>query len=159
MNAFSAIAWDDICKPYFTNIPKHRHATVAKLLALVAGIISTGIGFSFITVGGTVVQIGGTFSSASMGVFVSLFLLGVFVPWVNNKGVIISSVLAASFGVWVTIGTYSIKKHLETLPTPVDSCPAFNASSTIAPGLADHELFTTPLYNASVNVIEESSLP
>ena len=45
------------------------------------------------------------------------------------KGVIIGSIISGAFGMWMSIGSFMIKKHLDVLPSNTENCVVLNTTS------------------------------
>jgi len=113
LNSGSALALEDFVKPCFPGLTDPaKQATVAKVIVLIFGCVATGLSISMVSVGGTMVQLMGTFSAGFDGVILSLFLLGLFCKFVNKKGAIAGSVVGLTLGLWISFCSYTIKKHL-----------------------------------------------
>lgn len=83
LNALAAIAFEDFCKPYFGNtLSESQIGYILRGSVLLFGAVS--VVFIYIVEHlGAVMQLTMTLSSTSGGPLFGLFVMGIFMPWVN----------------------------------------------------------------------------
>uniref|UniRef100_A0A8D8JSS7 Sodium-coupled monocarboxylate transporter 1 n=2 Tax=Culex pipiens TaxID=7175 RepID=A0A8D8JSS7_CULPI len=86
LNALAAIAFEDFCKPYFGNtLSESQIGYILRGSVLLFGAVS--VVFIYIVEHlGAVMQLTMTLSSTSGGPLFGLFVMGIFMPWVNATG-------------------------------------------------------------------------
>ncbi|PAA58440.1 hypothetical protein BOX15_Mlig031137g1 [Macrostomum lignano] len=124
LNACSAIVWKDILQPfsYFSRLSERTATIITKALVLLFGILGTGMGFIATSLGGTVLQASLSFSGATGGPSLGLFLLGALFPFVNWVGGLVGPIVGVTLSMWVSIGAYSSSKQEVEVPADTSRC-------------------------------------
>ncbi|PAA76865.1 hypothetical protein BOX15_Mlig002966g1 [Macrostomum lignano] len=124
LNACSAIVWKDILQPfsYFSRLSERTATIITKALVLLFGILGTGMGFIATSLGGTVLQASLSFSGATGGPSLGLFLLGALFPFVNWVGGLVGPIVGVTLSMWVSIGAYSSSKQEVEVPADTSKC-------------------------------------
>ncbi|ESN96363.1 hypothetical protein HELRODRAFT_189216 [Helobdella robusta] len=130
LNSCAAVTWQDLVSHFFKNKTEHRKALIIKVLVALYGLCALGIAFLAQLVGQHVLQASLSFSGATMGPSLGMFLLGGIFPFANAKGAISGCVVASIFSLWLSIGAFVTKPHMQTLPTSIDRCYEYNISTT-----------------------------
>ena len=135
LNSLTAVALEDIVKPYYKKDLSDATATkISKLLGVGFGVFSYLLTFLVQNIPGLVqawLGIFGVFGGPVLG----LFSLGMYVPWASARAAMISAVTSLVFILWVAIGGNVSRVNniyaAETLTVQTSGCPASWNSSTI----------------------------
>jgi len=134
LSALTAVTWQDCLKPLkpFKNMTDVGQTVVTKVLVVIYGGVAIMMAFISANMGGTVLQASLSFTGASGGPLLGLFILGAFFPCANKFGAIIGGIIGLVIPMWISIGAYTLNIVEDNLPTTVDQC-AINATATLAP--------------------------
>ncbi|KAL8568333.1 hypothetical protein ACOMHN_040906 [Nucella lapillus] len=131
LNALAAVSWEDFLKPVLgKRLTEPQKTTVTKLLVLSYGAAGTGMAFIASSLGGTVLQAAVSFTGASSGPILGLFLLGGLFPWANRYGAVVGGVLGLALPLWISIGAYSLPRPPYSLSFPTNGCLPLNTTTT-----------------------------
>ncbi|KAF4526294.1 hypothetical protein B566_EDAN013655 [Ephemera danica] len=83
--------------------PEARAALVTRLLSAVFGLLSFCLTFLVAQLGG-VLQIAISFNGMVIGVVLGIFMLGMWVPWSNTKGMLTGAIIALTIVLWFGFG-------------------------------------------------------
>ena len=127
-NSIAALMWEDFLKARITgwiNLPEDKEIFFIKGLAAAVGLVC--MSFAFI-VGeiGNMYEAAITLSGAAVGPIFGLFILGMFVPFVNKWGATVGLIVGQFFCFWIVIGSVSEKKPNnagDPLFVSSESCP------------------------------------
>jgi len=134
LSALSAVTWQDLLKPLkpFKNMSDVGQTVVTKVLVVIYGGVAIMMAFISANMGGTVLQASLSFTGASGGPLLGLFILGAFFPCANKFGAIIGGIIGLVIPMWISIGAYTLNIVEDNLPTTIDQC-AINMTSTSLP--------------------------
>jgi len=138
--ALAAVTWEDILKGFLDHLSDVKKLLITKVLVLVYGVVAIGMGFMAATLGGTVLQASLSFTGASGGPLLGLFLLGGFFPCANWWGAVIGGVIGLAFPLWISTGAYSIDIYDPYLPTNTSMCNVTMPAPTNITGLPPDEI-------------------
>jgi len=122
LNSAAAVTWQDILRYAFVGLSESRKTLATKLLVVFYGTLSLGVAFGTRMIGGHVLQASLSFTGATMGPTLGMFLLGALFPFANAKGAVVGCLISALFSLWLAIGTFIVRPHSATLPTSVSNC-------------------------------------
>ncbi|ESN96361.1 hypothetical protein HELRODRAFT_68342 [Helobdella robusta] len=129
LNSCAAVTWQDLVSYFFKNKTEHTKAFIIKVLVVLFGLLALGVAFLARLVGQHVLQASLSFSGATMGPSLGMFLLGGIFPFANARGAVSGCVVASIISLWLSIGAFVTKPHMQTLPTSIDRCLEYNISS------------------------------
>ncbi|XP_076438815.1 sodium-coupled monocarboxylate transporter 1-like [Babylonia areolata] len=145
LNALAAVTWQDFLQPVLGHRMTESGKTwVTRLLVLVYGGAGIGMAFMASGLGGHVLQASLSFTGSATGPVLGLFLLGALFPWANHYGAVVGGVLGLALPLWISIGSYSLNRHVDLLDFPNDSCvsPETTTITSMYPG----NFSTTSMY-------------
>lgn len=86
LNSLSAVFLEDYIKPYRkTPLTESQTAIIMRLIVVFVGILSVALVFVVEYLGHAVLQLSATLSSATGGPLLSLFIMGLLMPWINTR--------------------------------------------------------------------------
>ncbi|XP_076063706.1 sodium-coupled monocarboxylate transporter 1-like [Oratosquilla oratoria] len=123
VNSMTALIWEDFLKgkKCFEGWSPVKIGHLQKCIVAVSGVVGILMGFlaeSFSTLMEAVLSILGVFA----GPMVGLFLVAVFLPWVNIKGASFGFVSASIFSMWIGV-SIMMGTPPKFLPLSVEGCP------------------------------------
>lgn len=132
LNSCAAVTWQDLISQFFKEKSEQTKAIIIKVLVLIYGLLALGMAFLAKLVGGHVLQASLSFSGATMGPSLGMYLLGGLFPFANAKGAISGCVISSIFSLWLAIGTFVQKPHVNNLPISVANCSDYSTLTTAA---------------------------
>lgn len=130
LNSAAAVTWQDIVRYFCINKSELRQAQITKLLVLIYGALAISMAFLARTLGGHVLQASLSFTGATMGPSLGMFLLGALFPFANAKGAAGGCILATAFCLWLSIGAFIVRPHPYKLTTSIEGCNSSSSSSS-----------------------------
>lgn len=116
LNTASAMIWKDMVKPVLPfEVTEARATFISKLIVVAFGVLGMLWCYILNSFGGLIIQVSSSTSASMFGSYFSLFVVGIFVPFVNYKGAIAG--LVTSFGVtlWLGIGSLMYGKPVSVM--------------------------------------------
>ena len=122
LNAMAALIWDDFLKARLPkNLPESKAVLITKLLALGIGILC--IIFAFLSSRiGTIFEASYVLAGASVGPIFGLFVMGMFIPFVNGVGGLTGLLFGAVTCTLITVGGITNPRPNLILPTSIEGC-------------------------------------
>ncbi|KAK2167768.1 hypothetical protein LSH36_24g06030 [Paralvinella palmiformis] len=146
LNAAAAVTWEDLLKCYWTSLKENQKAIILKMLVCCYGALAMSISFLADGLGDNVLWASISFTGATSGPSLGMFLLGAFFPRANAKGAVVGFVVATAFNMWVAVGAYIYKPYPSSLPTSTACCNATYteclALSSPTNGIYDYNMTT-----------------
>ncbi|KAF6203176.1 hypothetical protein GE061_003593 [Apolygus lucorum] len=103
-NSLAGIIYRDFVSSHFQVAPSERNATlIMKGIVCVIGFICVLLAIFINKLGDNLVEIAVTFGGLTVGPIIGIFLLGLLVPWVTNKGVMCGSLVGIFVTAWFTV--------------------------------------------------------
>ncbi|XP_041466145.1 sodium-coupled monocarboxylate transporter 1-like [Lytechinus variegatus] len=130
VNALAAITAEDGVKAIWPNISEGNYARVAKILALVYGILAIGSSFCISFMQSGILQVCRHIVGVISGGFLGIFILAVFVHRCNSKGAVAGFVASFIVMVWIKVGSIIYPSSRGQLPLSVEGCPVPNGTYT-----------------------------
>ena len=124
-NGVAALLWEDFLKHRMKSIiPENRSLIFLKGLAVLLGILTIGMAFIVKEVG-DIYQAAIMMSGAAVGPLFAVFIMGMFMPFMNKWGALAGLISGQAMCFWIVIGAMSIKKDHKLLALPLSSefCP------------------------------------
>lgn len=86
LNSLSAVFLEDYIKPYRkTALSERQTAIIMRLIVVIVGVLSVILVFVVEFLGHAVLQLSSTLSATTGGPLLSLFLMGLLMPWINSR--------------------------------------------------------------------------
>jgi sodium-coupled monocarboxylate transporter 8/12 len=129
LNSAATVTWQDILNRFGRKFSEAKKTLVTKALVVVYGILAVAVAYVTSFIGGNVLQASLSFSGATIGPSLGMFLLGALFPFANVWGALVGCILSSVFSLWLAIGTFIMNPHEATLRTSIDGCNRTNYSS------------------------------
>ncbi|XP_041364434.1 sodium-coupled monocarboxylate transporter 1-like [Gigantopelta aegis] len=145
LNSLAAVFLEDVIKAYYgKEISQARATNIAKILALIYGLICLGLTY-VASLLGNVLQAALSLFGMIAGPLLGLFSLGMFFPWANKWGAYSGLLSGLGFLFWIGIGAQISKPPVypPKAPLSVTGCN-WNVTTTMA---------TTASLNSTVNAM------
>ncbi|XP_075145578.1 kin of rumpel isoform X1 [Haematobia irritans] len=104
LNSLAAVFLEDYIKPFRKNALSERQtAWIMRSTVVFIGIISVALVFVIQYLGHAVIQLSTTLSSVTGGPLLSLFLMGLLMPWINSKSAVSGCIVAFATMTWICV--------------------------------------------------------
>ncbi|KAL7057995.1 hypothetical protein AAHC03_016986 [Spirometra sp. Aus1] len=151
LNSLAAVGMQDVFLPIYRNklseaeIGAKRLAFISRLLAIVLGIVTTGIAVILIYASPNIIRIILSVFGATGGPIFLLHTMGIFFPFINNWGACAGFVVSVVGTMWVSIGGIfrNTIADIPGRPLSTDACPTPNIT-TLVPNLTTHAPASQP---------------
>ncbi|XP_025108525.1 sodium/iodide cotransporter-like [Pomacea canaliculata] len=129
LNSLAANTTEDLLRRPLSKLSPAYVTKVTKIIALLFGFVVTGVAYTFRSLEGPVTQLTTTALGASSGPVTGLFIMGFVFPQANKFGAITGSVVALTFNMWMSIGSFMYGTCKPKKPAgPLYGCPEYNNS-------------------------------
>ncbi|XP_041975072.1 sodium-coupled monocarboxylate transporter 1-like isoform X2 [Aricia agestis] len=108
LNSMAAVVLEDFWKPFFKSLSHKQTQILVRAVVVILGCICVGLVF-VVEMLGSVLQLAMSLSSASMGPLAGVFLMGLFLPFIDSLffAVPIPIVLLMAYSVWVLVNHHN----------------------------------------------------
>ncbi|ODM98275.1 Sodium-coupled monocarboxylate transporter 1 [Orchesella cincta] len=133
LNSLSAVTWEDflVRTKYFRAMTPKAQTNVSRLIGAIFGVICMGLAFCAQNLGAIY---SATFAviGATSGALYGVFLMGLFIPFVNAIGAIVGMLSGLIVMMVISIVAFIFKKTGKaSLPMSTEGCSALNATSLL----------------------------
>ncbi|XP_045104478.1 sodium-coupled monocarboxylate transporter 1-like isoform X1 [Portunus trituberculatus] len=106
-NAIACLMWEDLLQPlpFFAKMSDTASTAICKLLSAVAGLSGIFLGMLAGKLG-NVFHVTSSVSGSILGPMQGIFITGIYVPWVNSKGMLVGFLTAFCYNVTIVIGKF-----------------------------------------------------
>ncbi|KAL7643247.1 UNVERIFIED_CONTAM: hypothetical protein RMT77_006538 [Armadillidium vulgare] len=138
INACTALIWKDVCLNF-----KHFQTASSSYATLVNKIISMVVGSAFTAAAiitsnaGSLIEIAITVTATLSGPIYGVYLIGLFLPRCNIKGVWTGFLLFSVMMIWIVLGGLFYKEPPKMLPFSTEECDHSNFTSLNSSKLQD----------------------
>ncbi|XP_042863379.1 sodium-coupled monocarboxylate transporter 1-like [Penaeus japonicus] len=125
VNSQAAVTWEDMFsrRPGCAKLSKTAQAWITKCFALGYGVLATALAFLGDHLGG-ILQGTIAITSAVSGPILAVFIMGLFLPFVNSKGANAALIIGSLVSLVFSLGPIALDMNPDLLPTSTDLCPA-----------------------------------
>ncbi|RVE54442.1 hypothetical protein evm_000927 [Chilo suppressalis] len=95
LNSMAAVVLEDFWKPFFRKLTHKQTQILMRAVVVILGVICVALVF-VVEMLGSVLQLTMSLSSASMGPLAGVFLMGIFLPFINSQNALIGGILGLS---------------------------------------------------------------
>ncbi|KAK7862023.1 hypothetical protein R5R35_002161 [Gryllus longicercus] len=160
MNSMAAVVLEDFYKTFFAKKPLTDRQTnvLMKTVVVVTGVVCVSLVFVVEKLG-SILQLSMSLGAMTNGPALGIFTMGLFLPWVNNKGMLAGSCAGLLVMGWIVLGAQAAiatgDMAFPTKPFSVQGCTysfaahAVNATLAPAHAYADASSDVFPLYRVS----------
>ncbi|XP_039249058.2 sodium-coupled monocarboxylate transporter 2-like isoform X1 [Styela clava] len=143
VNSLSALALEDFVIPCFPAMSTTRKMIFSKVLAVVFGGVIMGIAYTVSLLSSNIIQI--NMITGAVGTpILSVFTMGMFMPWINSWGALSGMISGIVCGSWVALASINQATYpatTESLPVSTSNCTLtnflHNASTTSFTGVSE----------------------
>ncbi|CAG2060037.1 unnamed protein product [Timema podura] len=126
LNSMAGVVLEDFCKPHRKKpLTERQMNIIMKTVVVVAGLMCISLVFVVEKLG-TVLQMMSSLGGIANGPLIGVFTAGLFLPWVNSKGVFIGGLSGLGFVAWLSLGAQaaiaSNRLTFPTKPVSVEGC-------------------------------------
>lgn len=150
INSMTVIIVEDFMQLIWKFRSEYKKLIAIKLISLGFGffIFFTSIAISFVE--GTLIQITFTVLSALGSFLLSIFILGIFVPWANTIGTLCGSAVGFVITLWLSLGSLLHISEGHELEISTEYCNVTDVTnSTASTTLYNVDIFTTSVKSQS----------
>nr|CAD7415142.1 unnamed protein product [Timema poppensis] len=146
LNSTAGVILEDFCKPHRKEpLTERQMNIIMKTVVVVAGLMCIALVFVVEKLG-TVLQMMSSLAGIANGPLIGVFTAGLFLPWVNSKGVFIGGLSGLGFVAWLSLGAQaaiaSKRLTFPTKPVSVEGCTySFVSQNSTTTVPVDTEVF------------------
>ncbi|CAL4148168.1 unnamed protein product, partial [Meganyctiphanes norvegica] len=124
VNCQAAVTWEDVFLPYprFNKLSNEAQTRCTKAIALFYGGLSVGLSYLAGQLGG-VLQAAITVNSAVSSPSLAVFVMAMFMPFTNSKGVATGLIAGVASILGISFGSKTLQLKPETLSLSTELCP------------------------------------
>lgn len=128
LNSMSACIWRDYLMRIkkFKDYNDQKSSRTTKIIALICGLICTGMGFLISTLGSNLIQISGTINGSLQAPIIGIFFLSCLFPFNNIYGLFSGAISGFTIGCWLSLGSFVTKPSYPKLPVSTLSCSSMD---------------------------------
>ncbi|XP_039247974.2 sodium-coupled monocarboxylate transporter 2-like isoform X1 [Styela clava] len=142
VNSLSALALEDFVIPCFPAMSTTRKMVFSKVMTVIFGGVVMGIAYSVSLLSSNIIQIN-MITGAVAAPILSVFTMGMFMPWINSWGALSGMISGIVCGSWVALASI----NQATYPATTESLPVSTNNCTV----------TSSLHNVTTTLSTESS--
>ncbi|XP_028155857.1 sodium-coupled monocarboxylate transporter 1-like isoform X1 [Ostrinia furnacalis] len=100
LNSMAAVVLEDFWKPFFKKLTHKQTQVMIRAVVVILGAVCVGLVFVVEKLG-SVLQLTMSLSSASMGPLTGVFLMGIFLPFVDSTSALVGGILGLTSSWWL----------------------------------------------------------
>ncbi|XP_065218773.1 sodium-coupled monocarboxylate transporter 1-like [Planococcus citri] len=105
LNSMAGVAYEDIIKPFYKKeLSEAAVSNIMKAIVVLLGTICVILVF-MIEKMGTLFEVGISLAGITSGATLGMFTLGMFLPWVNEKGALCGGICSLFIMAWITVSS------------------------------------------------------
>ncbi|CAK1544560.1 unnamed protein product [Leptosia nina] len=110
LNSMAAVVLEDFWKPFSKELTRRQTQFIVQSVVIVFGCICVGLVF-VVEMLGPVLQLTISLSAASMGPLAGIFLMGLFLPFVDGTSALIGGIMGLFSGGWIAAQSQMAQAH------------------------------------------------
>ncbi|XP_073819704.1 sodium-coupled monocarboxylate transporter 1-like [Musca autumnalis] len=104
LNSLAAVCLEDYIKPFVkTTLSERQTAWIMRSTVVIIGLLSVALVLLIEVMGQAVLQLNTTLTSVTGGPLLSLFLMGLLMPWINSKSAISGCIVSFVVMTWICV--------------------------------------------------------
>ncbi|XP_065361339.1 sodium-coupled monocarboxylate transporter 1 isoform X2 [Calliphora vicina] len=104
LNSLAAVFLEDYIKPYRkAALSESQTAFIMRLIVVLVGVLSVALVFVVEYLGHAVLQLSATLSAVTGGPLLSLFSMGLLMPWINSRSAITGCLISFAVMTWICV--------------------------------------------------------
>ncbi|KAJ8735411.1 hypothetical protein PYW07_007031 [Mythimna separata] len=100
LNSMAAVVLEDFWKPFFKELTHRQTQIMMRSVVVILGVICVGLVY-VVEMLGSVLQLTMSLSSASMGPLAGVFLMGIFLPFIDSTSALSGGIIGLSSAWWI----------------------------------------------------------
>ncbi|PZC85702.1 hypothetical protein B5X24_HaOG215972 [Helicoverpa armigera] len=100
LNSMAAVVLEDFWKPFFKELTHRQTQILVRSVVVILGVICVGLVF-VVEMLGSVLQLTMSLSSASMGPLAGVFLMGMFLPFIDSTSALSGGIIGLTSAWWI----------------------------------------------------------
>nr|XP_039247974.1 sodium-coupled monocarboxylate transporter 2-like [Styela clava] len=155
VNSLSALALEDFVIPCFPAMSTTRKMVFSKVMTVIFGGVVMGIAYSVSLLSSNIIQIN-MITGAVAAPILSVFTMGMFMPWINSWGALSGMISGIVCGSWVALAAINQATYpatTESLPLSTNNCTVtnflHNATTTLSTELSEDTTALEPMSTIS----------
>ena len=151
LNSMAACVWEDFLINKLGHIRESNITVIMKMIVVAFGVTCLGMAFLAKTVGGTMMQLAGSFVGVALGPMIGMFLLGAAFTFTEVWGTVIGGIAGLVVPLWMFFGYTMLAFHNPGIPGRTDMChlPVNKSVSNSSLYLILEEATTRTILNSS----------
>ncbi|XP_075970300.1 sodium-coupled monocarboxylate transporter 1-like [Anticarsia gemmatalis] len=102
LNSMAAVVLEDFWKPFFKELSHRQTQILIRAVVVILGVICVGLVY-VVEMLGSVLQLTMSLSSASMGPLAGVFLMGMFLPFIDSTSALSGGVVGLTSAWWIAL--------------------------------------------------------
>ncbi|XP_068231607.1 sodium-coupled monocarboxylate transporter 1-like [Palaemon carinicauda] len=125
LNSMTALLWEDFLKEIrkLANYSEVKKGALQKVIVFLSGILGIVLGLLVSQVGNSFLRTLFAINGALSGPLIGLFLVAVYLPWINVKGASVGFITSIILNIWIAVGQLFTQTQAQFLPLSRDGCP------------------------------------
>lgn len=160
INSLAAVTWEDflVRRKYYSIMSPAAQTSMTRLCCVVYGTICIVLAFIIPEIN-TISNVASNVIGATAGALYGVFLMGMFMPFVNSAGAIFGALTGLICTIVLNIGAFINKEGRKSilLPLSVEQCPVNPFNNLSTPEL-EYETTPMPAYEPTSLISEEYAL-
>ncbi|CAF4789683.1 unnamed protein product [Pieris macdunnoughi] len=110
LNSMAAVVLEDFCKPFFKELSQRQTQILVQSVVVIFGCLCVGLVF-VVEMLGPVLQLAMTLCSASMGPLTGIFLMGLFLPFIDGTSALFGGLVGIASAGWIAAQSQLAQAH------------------------------------------------
>lgn len=125
LNSMTALLWEDFLKEIrrLANYSEVKKGALQKVIVFLSGILGIVLGLLVSQMGNSFLRTLFAINGALSGPLIGLFLVAVYLPWINVKGASVGFITSIFLNIWIAVGQLFTQTQAPFLPLSRDGCP------------------------------------
>ncbi|XP_042864126.1 sodium-coupled monocarboxylate transporter 1-like [Penaeus japonicus] len=160
LNSMTALLWADFLKPhpFFASFTDVKAGALQKIIVSFSGIVAIVLGLVVSKLGRSFLRALFAITGALSGPLIGLFIVALFLPWVNLKGASSGFFISIVLSIWLAIGQLQSQTQEPFLTMSQDGCSS-NTTDSAANTTTQTVTESTVTADPVTDVITEVLLP
>ena len=122
LNSMAACLWEDFLIKKLGHIRESNITVIMKIIVVAFGFICLGMAFLAKNIGGTMMQLSGSFVGVALGPMVGMFFLGGVFTFTEAWGAVIGGIAGLAVPLWMLFGYLMLELRNPGIPGRTDMC-------------------------------------
>ena len=151
LNSMAACVWEDFLIKKLGHIRESNITVIMKMIVVAFGVICLGMAFVAKNIGGTMVQLAGSFVGIALGPMIGMFCLGGAFTFTEAWGAVTGGIAGLVVPLWMFFGYIMLAIRNNGIPGRTDMChlPMNTSVSNSSLYVTIEEAITSSIFNSS----------